>query len=317
MKVSLDRAVELLNAGHVVAIPTETVYGLAASIHFPGAIQEIFSLKGRPSDNPLIIHLASANDIPLYAKELTEDFQKLSKTFWPGPLTLVLNAMEEKIPAIVRAGLPTAAFRVPSHEVTLAILNKTGPLVMPSANLSGKPSATTAEHVEDDFGKDFAVLDGGVCKKGVESTILYRDKVADQGEWIVIRLGALPPEAFLPALGYVPKVKDQEERSSPLCPGQLYRHYSPKAKLILSDSILLAETIPNIVGFSDRIYPKSSRLFSLGTSNDSETAAYLLYDVLRRLDQENIDLAIVDMDFPTNGLWLTLRERLQKAAQRS
>lgn len=312
MKVSLDQAVSLLNSGLVVAIPTETVYGLAASINFPEALEEIFRLKGRPSNNPLIVHLGTADDITLYARELPDDFAKLTTVFWPGPLTLVISVIEDTIPSIARAGLPTAAFRIPGLELTRDVLKRTGPLVMPSANLSGKPSATSAEHVEHDFGSGFSVLDGGECHRGVESTILCRD----QSEWVVIRLGALPPEAFLPVLGYVPKVKEMEngEPSVPLCPGQLYRHYSPKAKLILSDNIPSTETAEAIIGFSDRSYPKNSRLFSLGTSTDPDSAAHELYAVLRNLDQEKIEQALVDMNFPNDGLWLTLKERLQKAA---
>lgn len=313
MKVSLEQAISLLNSGLVVAIPTETVYGLAASIDFPKAIEEIFRLKGRPANNPLIVHLASANDISLYAKELPEDFKKLAETFWPGPLTVVLPVIEDTVPDIARAGLPTAAFRVPDHELTHKVLKGTGPLVMPSANLSGKPSATSAEHVEHDFGKGFSVLDGGECTKGVESTILCREG----SKWVVIRLGALPPEAFLHVLGYVPEVMDAKDPSAPICPGQMYRHYSPKAKLILLETIPSSDVSLNIVGFSDRTYPKNSRLFSLGTSDDPYVAAQLLYDVLRSLDREHVEEALVDMDFPQSGLWLTLRERLQKAATRS
>lgn len=310
MRVTLDQAISLLNGGLVVAIPTETVYGLAASINFENAIEEIFKIKGRPSNNPLIVHVATADDIRMYAQEIPKDFSKLAAAFWPGPLTLVLPVFEDMIPPVARAGLPTAAFRVPSHKLTLEVLKGTGPLVMPSANLSGKPSATSAEHVEHDFGRGFSVLDGGECTKGVESTILC----LDHSKWVVIRLGALPPEAFRPVLGYIPEVKGNEKNSAPLCPGQLYRHYAPKAKLLLMENILDSESAQNIVGFSDRIYPKDSRLFSLGKSDDPDTAAQMLYDVLRSLDQENIDQAIVDMNFPKEGLWLTLRERLQKAA---
>lgn len=311
MKVSEEEAISLLNSGLVVAIPTETVYGLAASINFPKTIEKIFHLKGRPSNNPLIVHLGSIDDISLYARELPKNFNKLAAAFWPGPLTLVIPVIEDTIPAIARAGLPTAAFRIPGLELTRKVLNNTGPLVMPSANLSGKPSATSAEHVEQDFGNGFSVLDGGECQKGVESTILCWDKT----EWVVIRLGALPPEAFLPVLGYTPKVEERkkEDHSAPLCPGQLYRHYSPKAKLTLSEAIP-SETNQAIVGFSDRSYPKNTLLFSLGKSDDPDSAAHELYSVLRNLDDAAIDHAFVDMSFPHHGLWQTLRERLQKAA---
>lgn len=313
MKITLEQAATCLNSGLVVAVPTETVYGLAASLDFPHAIKEIFRLKGRPSNNPLIVHLASAEAISLYVKELPPNFSDLASTFWPGPLTLIISVIEETIPEVARAKLPTAAFRVPSHPLTRELLKKTGPLVMPSANLSGKPSATSAQHVENDFGSGFSVLDGGKCIKGLESTILCWD----HGAWTVIRLGALAPEAFLPVLGYIPKVvgPTREQEDTPLCPGQLYRHYSPKAQLILMDKIPDSAQ-GAIIGFSDRVYPKDCGLFSLGHSNDPNSAAQKLYAVLRQLDVEGVDQAIVDMDFSHTGLWITLRERLQKASHK-
>ena len=312
MKISAEDAITLLKSGRVIAMPTETVYGLAASIFFPEAIANIFQLKGRPSNNPLIVHLGTADEITLYAKHLPPKFELLAEKFWPGPLTIVIPVREGTIPAIARAGLSTAAFRIPDHALTREVLIDTGPLVMPSANLSGKPSGTTAEHVENDFGSGFSVLDGGECERGVESTILCWDHDA----WVVIRLGALAPEDFAPVLGYAPEVIEATHvhQEKPLCPGQLYRHYAPKAKLVLTEKIS-ADAVGAIVGFSDRAYPKGTRLFSLGNSQDANAAAHELYSVLRRLDDENIEHALVDMDFPNHGLWLTLRERLQKAAQ--
>jgi len=312
MRVTLEQACDLLKSGLVIAVPTETVYGLAASIDFPNAIQDIFRLKGRPADNPLIVHAASVEEVAEYVREKPPHFEKLASSFWPGPMTLILPVIEEEVPAVARAGLPTAAFRVPVHPLTLQLLQETGPLVMPSANLSGKPSATSAQHVEEDFGSGFSVLDGGSCQKGMESTILCWKG----SEWVIIRLGALPPEAFFPVLGYLPQVNlggnGQQER--PLCPGQLYRHYAPNAKLTLLESIP-QERQGVVIGFSDRTYPKGCRLYPLGSSKDPEAAAHQLYAVLRQLDADGIQEAMVDMNFPAQGLWLTLRERLQKAAR--
>ena len=313
MKVSLEQAARLLNTGHVIGVPTETVYGLAATLSHPHAIAEIFQLKGRPSNNPLIIHLANGEGVLSFTKSLPPFFSNLAAAFWPGPLTLVVPIVEETVSERARAGLPTAAFRVPSHALARELIQKTGPLVMPSANLSGKPSATSVEHVENDFSLDFPVLDGGVCQKGVESTILYLDPSSQS--WMIIRLGALAPEDFLSVLGYIPKVHEAGSigKKEPLCPGQLYRHYSPQAKLILLEKIP-PEISGVIVGFNDRFYPLNSRLFSLGESKTPDTAVHELYAVLRNLDSENIKQAYVDMDFPKEGLWLTLRERLLKAA---
>lgn len=314
MRVTLQQASDLLQSGLVIAVPTETVYGLAASIDFPDAIADIFRLKGRPADNPLILHLSSAEEVSQYAKELPPYFNELAEAFWPGPLTLILPAIEDKIPTVARAGLPTAAFRVPDNPLTRQLLQRTGPLVMPSANLSGKPSATSPQHVEDDFGSGFSVLDGGICQKGMESTILFWNGNA----WVIIRLGALSPEDFFPVLGYIPRVDAENKgpKDQPLCPGQLYRHYAPKSQLRLLERIP-ADTQDPVVGFNDRQYPHECRLYVLGNSSSPEAAAQQLYAVLRQLDDDHVETAVVDMDFPHQGLWMTLRERLQKAAQQN
>jgi len=309
MRISTDQAATLLLMGQVVAVPTETVYGLAASLYEPKAILQIFTTKGRPSNNPLIIHLASAEQLNSYVHMLPPNTEKLTAAFWPGPMTLVLPIIPEKIPTIVCAGLPTAAFRVPHFPITLDLIKKTGPLVMPSANLSGKPSATCASHVENDFGKDFPVIDGGVCIKGVESTILFwKDNM-----WVIIRLGAIAPEAFKPVLGYIPDVIGPGSPSEPICPGQLFRHYAPRATLILSPEI--PASVDTIIGFDDRTYPPGKRLLSMGSSLDPCIAIHRLYGILRQLDDESISQAWIDVDIPDTGLWLTLKERTYKAAQ--
>lgn len=303
MRVSVSEAVERLNSGDVVALPTETVYGLAASLDYPKAIQKIFTLKGRPQDNPLIVHVASVEQLIPYSSILPESFRSLADTYWPGALTLVVAANLSKVSEVVRAGLVTVAFRIPDHPHALEVLKLTGPLVMPSANLSGTPSATDAEHVENDFGNEFPVLNGGACSKGVESTILlWRDT-----KWMMGRKGGIPVESFEALLGYLPNPVSSE--SQPLCPGQLYKHYSPKTKLLIGP---LPQSTP-IVGFSDRNYPPSHYLYILGRSDDSQEVGKNLYKILRRLDQDKIVTAWVDMDFPQAGLWSTIRERLTKA----
>ncbi|HEY4832803.1 MAG TPA: L-threonylcarbamoyladenylate synthase, partial [Waddliaceae bacterium] len=179
MRYNLETICKKLKQGEVVALPTETVYGLAASLVCREAINQIFVLKGRPKDNPLIVHGASFSQLEHYCEEIPLGLKVLVETFWPGPLTLVLKAKSKLIPASVSAGLETTALRVPKHPLTLKVLEEVGPLVMPSANLSGNPSATRAEHVEMDFGEEFPVLDGGACCLGVESTVLiYRN-----GRW--------------------------------------------------------------------------------------------------------------------------------------
>lgn len=308
MRVSLSEAVQLLNNGNVVAVPTETVYGMAAGLTQLSAIEQVFALKGRPSNNPLIIHLADFKQLSDYVSVVPEGTDLLSQHFWPGPLTLVLPCNVRKVSDRVRAGLPTAAFRIPHHALTLELCNHTGPLVMPSANLSGRPSATRREHVEADFGLNFPVLDGGPCHLGVESTILYYG----DGRWQIIRLGALAADAFVPILGYAPEIASFQSEQSPLCPGQLHRHYAPKARLLLGNQL---ESYSGVVlGFSDRQYPASCRVIVLGPLASPEIVAENLYGVLRQLDEEGIETAWIDLDFPKQGLWLTIEERLRKAA---
>lgn len=308
MRISLPEAILAIQRGQVIAVPTETVYGLAASLLHETAIRDIFSLKGRPAANPLIIHVANLNQVKEYAQQLPPGFADLAQHFWPGPMTLVLPVYLEKVPSIVRSGLSTAGFRVPRHELALQLLSTVGPLVMPSANLSGRPSATTASHVEEDFGEDFPLLDGGSCQKGVESTILYyRDT-----EWVILRLGSFEPEVFQHVLGYQPRVIHADSSSNPLCPGQAFRHYAPRAKLLLGEATRLNEA-SFVLGFKERNYPKDKRLICMGSLNDPHKVAENLYGALRQLDQEGADLAWIDMDFPCHGLWMTIAERLQRA----
>jgi len=311
MHISTTEASRLLNAGHVVALPTETVYGLAASLTQPEAIGRIFQLKGRPANNPLIIHLAEADQARLYSDTLPPGFTELAHAFWPGPLTLVIPIIPERIPNAVRAGLLTAGFRIPSHPLARDVIKVVGPLVMPSANLSGKPSATQAAHIEVDFGAHFPVVDGGCCSCGLESTILtYRLE-----RWQMIRLGALPAESFTIVLGYIPEFAQQKSTEAPLCPGQLYRHYAPQANLILCTEVPTDFT-GTILGFKERQYPASCNKIILGSLSEPEKVAETLYAVLRQLDQDSIKHALVDMRFPQSGLWVTISERLSRASVR-
>lgn len=309
MRISIDQAAKILNEAGVVGVPTETVYGLAASLSHPEAIDQIFSLKKRPQDNPLIIHVVSTEQILPFAQSLPPSFQDLANAFWPGPLTMIIPIIPETINPHVRADLPTAGFRIPQHLQTRQLIEKAGPLAMPSANLSGRPSSTCASHVEEDFGSDFPVLDGGCCVRGLESTILhYRD-----GEWLIVRLGALSSELFESVLGYQPRVVGKEKAR--LCPGQFHRHYAPKANLMM-DRRFPPANIPCIVGFSDREYPPGKKVLTLGSSIDPAGVATNLYHVLRQLDKEAIPLAWVDVDFPSDGLWITIAERLHRAASK-
>lgn len=216
----LGNAIKELADGNVVAFPTETVYGLGASAFHPEAIAKVFALKGRPSDNPLIVHISNLKQL----EDLVEWYpEELAKLFWPGPLTLVLPK-KASVPDCVSAGLPTIGVRMPDHPLALALIEAAGPLVAPSANLSGKPSATCAEHVRHDFGDAVYVLDGGTCEVGVESTVY---KVETQ---TILRPGAITAEM----LGAVSIAQDDAER--PESPGMKYRHYAPNARVRLVDA---------------------------------------------------------------------------------
>lgn len=305
MRITIEEAAARLLQREVVAVPTETVYGLAACVNSAEGVDKVFQIKGRPSNNPLIIHISDIDQLEPFGCVTDSSFAKLTDAFWPGPLTLVLPIDPATILETVRAKLSTAAFRMPKHPIARSLLYKTGPLVMPSANLSGKPSSTEAAHVEIDFGEQFPVLDGGECACGLESTVM----TVQNGRWVIIRQGILVPEDFASVLGYAPEI-DLGIKDKPICPGQLYRHYAPKAKLILSKTF---EKGP-LIGFSDREYPENHPVYYLGASDDPQTVAENLYRVLRRLDEDKIESAYVDMRFEETGLFKTVAERLKKAA---
>lgn len=303
MRVSIDEAARKLNAGENVVIPTETVYGLGASIYHSEAIAGIFKIKNRPKANPLIVHVASVSDLR-FAKTDLPHFQLLVEAFWPGPLTMVLPLIEAIDPQIT-AGLHTVAVRSPKHPDCLDLLKRTGPLVAPSANPSGRPSPTEAEHVERDYQGAIPVLDGGRCSCGVESTIIAWDPEVER--WALARLGSLNPEVIESLLGY--RLDRRLKADVAICPGQKWRHYAPNTKLHL---FCPSKDMP-VVGFENRAY-SSSFVYSLGNDQKPETCLENLYDILRRLDLDKIEQAWIDMDFPKEGLWETLRERLTKAS---
>lgn len=307
MRTTLEETAKLLLQGAVVAVPTETVYGLAASIHHENAIDQIFALKNRPRVNPLIVHIADREQIDPFVEQYPPFFDEFAAHFWPGPLTLILPVKTGALHPTITAGLVTGAFRVPRHPLALQLLKLTGPLVMPSANLSGRPSSTRSEHVEVDFGNGFPVLEGGVSTEGLESTILaYLD-----AKWVILRQGRIPREAFEPLIGYVPDIS-LYKGGQPLSPGQLFRHYAPQARLSFD---LTAKGATHVLGFVEREYPTHLTLLPLGSLTDPATVALSLYDTLRELDQRSVQQAVVDMDFPSLGLWATIRERLEKAAK--
>ena len=228
----IQEAALFIQHGQLVAFPTETVYGLGSSALDPEAIKAIFQAKGRPSDNPLIVHVASIDMTYQVARCVPENALTLMKAFWPGPLTLVLPK-KPHIPMEITAGLDTVAIRMPDHPVALALLKSSNlPIAAPSANLSGRPSPTTAEHVLTDLnGKIPLILDGGPCREGVESTVLDLSHTPA----VILRPGAVTYEMLLPFLPGLIEAKNSLKSNSevPISPGMKYAHYAPKAPITL------------------------------------------------------------------------------------
>ncbi len=232
---SIGQAAALLQAGEIVGIPTETVYGLAASSLSDSAVTKIFKAKGRPQDNPLISHIASLEMLPMVVQDIPESAYRLAEAFWPGPLTMIMTRSEQVADSVC-AGLPTAAVRMPSHPVALEVIRKAGvPLAAPSANLSGSPSPTTAQDVLADMqGKIPLILDGGACSVGVESTVIS----LAGAQPTLLRPGYITPEQLEEVLGcpvaisdaILNRLKDGEKAASP---GMKYKHYAPKADVTI------------------------------------------------------------------------------------
>ncbi len=314
MKVSIERAAALLKCSQPVAIPTETVWGLAARLDDEPAMRQIFFLKGRPLKNPLIIHLSDPKFLFSCCTIKPPGLHELIDAFWPGGLTVVVPVNENKVPSLARAGLPTAAFRIPDHTTTLSLIKITGPLVAPSANRSGSPSATTPAHIIKDFGSWLPILQTKTyCRHGIESTIL----IWQDDAWHVGRLGAIGIDAIATVLGYEP-ARHTAHSDQPLCPGQLFRHYAPQARLTLSTGAWKeddASQYDGVLGFSDRSYPGARRIITLSTSTDAASAGNALYSALRDLDRFQLKSVYVDINVPASADWLAILDRLEKASQ--
>lgn len=309
MRLTLQQSATALAQGSVLAIPTETVYGLAARIDRPRAVDQIYTLKKRPRANPLIVHAANFEQIcPFIRADFPyfEVLKSLGEAFWPGPLTLILPICQKSLSRVICAGLLTAGFRVPSHPLAQKLLLATGPLAAPSANLSGSPSATRAEHVESDFGPELAILDGGPCDRGIESTILGWQS----GQLILLRAGAITAGAVQRALKNW-GVEVRACRPSQPTPGSYLRHYAPRAELTFDLAALKTPIV--VLGFEDRQYPNCPCLINLGSSRRPAEVSRRLYAALRELDDRGVRRAFVDLDFPDEGLWASLKERLLRA----
>ncbi|ADQ13866.1 L-threonylcarbamoyladenylate synthase [Halanaerobium hydrogeniformans] len=321
---AVEKAAELLHKGELVAIPTETVYGLAADALNPEAVKRIFEAKGRPQDNPLIIHIGAQKDLEkLIAEKVSKRAQKLIDKYWPGPLTLIFKK-SSLVPAETSAGLDTVAVRMPSHPVTIKLLQKSGlVLAAPSANTSGYPSPTRAEHVYADLKTKIPlILDGGSCEVGVESTVID----LSQKEAVVLRPGGISREELAEFLGEELKLNNNLEKSTQgvISPGMKYRHYAPQKNLYIFDPVkkdLLfkkaeQKKIALIISRQTELGQKEDQLKVIRAFDREKPAelARKLFALLRELDSDPEVEEIYIEELKEEGLGETLMNRIYKAA---
>ena len=327
-RAGIERAAEAIRRGEIVGMPTETVYGLAADAWNEEAVLSIFRAKGRPADNPLIVHIDGFDMLGTLASSVPDAARRLMEAYWPGPMTLILPK-NPALPDAVTAGLDTVGIRMPSNETARALIRASGrPLAAPSANTSGKPSPTTARHVYDDMnGKIPYILDGGPCAVGLESTVIDTSGKTP----VVLRPGAVTPEMIAAAAG---SVEIDRHVMSPLSegtvvrsPGMKYRHYAPEAAITVFegeaapveaeirrryDASAAAGGKPAILAFGREAYG-ARRVLSLGDRADPETAAARLFAALREMDAEGVTEAYSEALEPA-GIGLAFMNRLGRAA---
>lgn len=330
-KQDLSFAAKVLRRGGLVAMPTETVYGLAANALDPDAVKRIFKAKGRPSDNPLIIHIGAMDQLPALVTEISPIAKKLMSTFWPGPLTLVFFA-SPVVPEIVSAGLSTVAIRFPSHPVALELINSSGlVLAAPSANTSGKPSPTTAQRVLEDLdGKIDVIIDGGRVDVGLESTVLDVTTSIPT----ILRPGKITKKMLEEVVGKVevdPALRSLGDHNFiPKAPGMKYTHYSPNALVYIvegpeKDVIRTIEDLTikahetnkkiGIMATDETIssYSQGDVIVSLGSKLNLETIAHSLFEALRAFDDAKVDIVYTE-GFSSDGIGDAIMNRLIKAA---
>lgn len=310
MRISQEKAIELLKNGEVVAIPTETVYGLAADASNEQAIAKIYTTKERPANNPLIVHIASADQVLNWASEFSPLAQNLAEAFWPGPFTLVLPARTDVSPT-VRAGEPTVALRVPRHPAALALLkNSELGLAAPSANKYTQLSPTTAEHVEAGLGAEIPVLDGGACQVGIESTIVS----VHEDEWQLLRPGMIDALSIEHVAGK--PASKRKTLDTPKAPGQHLLHYSPRTPCQLFESReAMAEYALKAPNGAALLFGQGLAVTAkdLTISGQPAEAAEQLYAALHNLDAAKADIILIESP-PATPAWDALRDRLQRAA---
>ncbi len=325
----IKKAGNILREGGLVAFPTETVYGLGADALNENAAKKIYAAKGRPSDNPLIVHIADMEALEKIVRDIPDAARTVAERYWPGPLTMIFNK-SSVVPYGTTGGLDTVAVRMPSHKVACALIEAGGGYIAaPSANTSGRPSPTKAEHVKEDMeGKIEMILDGGTVEIGLESTILDISVTPP----MILRPGAVTKEMLEELLGEVTvdnALLDEEGGDPPKAPGMKYRHYAPKAKLCvvegdgeavvkeinrIADENIQKGNRVGIIGTQESIGAYLNGVVKcIGTRQDETTIANHLYAVLREFDEEDVD-CILSEAFSGDGIGNAVMNRLLKAA---
>jgi L-threonylcarbamoyladenylate synthase len=326
----IEIAADVLRRGGIVAFPTETVYGLGANAFDDTAVHKIFDAKGRPPDNPLIVHTGCRDEVGRLVSEIPVNFFKLADRFWPGPLTLIMKK-SRSVPDIITAGLDTVAVRIPSDPVALALIKFAGvPVAAPSANLSGKPSTTDIDHVmEDMYGRVDVIIDAGKVEMGIESTVLDITKDIP----VILRPGRVTYEELLDVLGSVKSsgehTCDDIRDNIPRAPGMKYTHYSPRAELTIVEGAVedAAKKICELteeclkegkkVGILASAQTKhlytAGEVIAAGDRDRPGTIAASLFSTLRKFDKRNVDI-IFSEGFDEAGVGQAIMNRLRKAA---
>jgi len=312
--------------GNLVAFPTETVYGLGTNALDEKSVTKIFSIKGRPEDNPLIVHVSSIEEVKPLVKAIPEIFGKLTDIYWPGPLTLIMQK-SDIIPDNVTAGLKTVAIRMPAHPAALALIRASGsPLAAPSANPSGRPSPTKASHVVNDIGGRIQyILDGGDCDVGIESTVLDvsgdTPKILRPGYVTYDELKDLLENVDIAGTEMASDKDKTEDAATPKSPGMKYRHYAPKAPLTAvigtpektAEYIIARMNDDTAALMFDDFTISHPNIISFGHSEDYSTQASNLFDALRKADDLNVSFIYAQVP-PEEGLGLAVANRIKKAA---
>lgn len=327
---AMDRAGKLIAEGELVAFPTETVYGLGGDALDPDASRKIYAAKGRPSDNPLIVHIAEFDDMKRVAREVPEQARKLADAFWPGPLTMIVWK-SDAVPEATTGGMQTVAVRMPNHPVALELIRRSGCLIAaPSANTSGRPSPTEAQHVAEDLsGKIAMILDGGPVGIGIESTII--DLTEEKP--MILRPGYITPEMLSEVLQEEvvidPGIIAADDTRKPKAPGMKYKHYAPKAEMIIvdgaQDAVIAkineltaakrAEGKKVAVIATDETKERydAQVILSMGRRSDEDAIAQHLYKILRECDELEVG-EIYSECFQTPRIGQAIMNRLLKAA---